>query len=131
MCVQYFVVWSFVSSSFKCLRSDEITESVDNKSYDGTDEHAMDQTNQFYTEVSSISTHQITESRLSTEPHKRVKRVHVFRPLFVYRQEQIKQKRIIEKRKQRSRKTKNNNNYSPAERSTAKPCTCCNKCRRN
>lgn len=135
MCIQYFVVWSFVSLSFKCLCSDEVTESVDkNKSYHGNDSNSMDLTNQYYTEVSSFSTHLITESRLSTQPHKRVKRVHVFRPLFVYRQEQIKRKRIIEKRKQRSRNINNDNNnnyYSPAERQTSKPCTCCNQCRRN
>lgn len=134
MRLQYFVVWSFVSSSFKCLRSNEITESVgdSNKSYHDNNGNAMDLTNQYLTDkISTFSAHLITESHLlPTEPHKRVKRVLVFRPLFVYRQEQIKRKRIIEKRKQRSRKMKNDN-YLSAERQPTKPCTCCDKCRRN
>lgn len=127
--IQYFVLWYFFSTSLNCLPTDEITESVvDNKShYDNDDDPMMDVTN----------FNLITESRLLDEPHKRVKRVHVFRPLFVYRQEQIKRKRIIEKRKERSRKIKPNGNKQtnlPVEHQTTKqqeqPCTCCNKCRR-
>lgn len=130
MCVQYLVVWYFISTPFKCLPSDEITESLDNKSYHGNDDHTMEFVNQYYNDFSSPPNNLITASRLSTEPHKRVKRVHVFRPLFVYRQEQIKRKRIIEKRREHSRKTKANPN-APTERPAPnQKCTCCDKCRR-
>lgn len=128
-CIQYFIVWSFVSTSLECLPADsiineEITKTDHNKSYD-VDYATMDHKYQHFTELTTFPAHLIAESRL---PHKRVKRVHVFRPLFVYRQEQIKRKRIVEKRKQRSRKT--HDNSLSAERSTPKPkpCTCCNKC---
>lgn len=115
-----------MSSSLNCLPADSllndgITKTDDNKSQHGDDGHAMDLPNQ----ISIFAPHLITESRLSNEPHKRVKRVHVFRPLFVYRQEQIKRKRIIEKRKQRSQKPNADPNR-PVQPS--KPCTCCDKC---
>ena len=119
------MVWSIVATTFKCL-ADEINESVENPSYRDYDDHAMDFTN--YSEISQFSTHLITESRLSTEPHKRVKRVHVFRPLFVYRQEQIKRKRIFEKRKERSQQNKQN--HLPDKSQKPQPCMCCNQCHR-
>lgn len=124
--VQYFVVWSVVSTPLKCLP----TDSLEHKSFHGDDDRMLGFVHPHFNEASSFPNNLITASRLSYEPHKRVKRVLVFRPLFVYRQEQIKRKRIIEKRKERSQKTKHSRN-GPTERPTPKhPCTCCNECRR-
>lgn len=126
--VQCFVVWSFISSSFECLPTEsilngEISTADNKKSYHVDDEHTAD------TEYSSFSTELITESRSSAEPHKRVKRVLVFRPLFVYRQEQIKRRRIIEKRKERSqKKIVADDNKLPTQRPKLEPCNCCQRC---
>lgn len=104
------------------ISNGEVFEIDDEKSDYVDDDRALD------TDDSLFSTQLITELSLSTEPHERVKRVLVFRPLFVYRQEQIKRKRIIEKRKQRSQKANNKN--LPAESQTLKPCNCCSRCPR-
>lgn len=110
------------------IRVDGITETNDNQSHrDDDDSHVMDPPNQH--SVSNFSPDLIADSRSSNEPHKRVKRVQVFRPLFVYRQEQIQRKRIIERRNQRSQKPNINTNR-PNDRQTTKPCTCCEKCPR-
>lgn len=63
------------------------------------------------------------DSHSALEPHKRVKRVHIFRPLFVYRQENIERQRIIENRKFRNRQTNNSNGI---ERENKKQCCTCN-----
>lgn len=66
------------------------------------------------------------ESRSALVPHKRVKRVHIFRPLFVYRQEKIERQRIIENRKFRNRKINGG-----IERKNAQSYHNCNCCARN
>lgn len=65
----------------------------------------------------SLSTNDLSTSRMI---HQRVKRIHVFRPLFVYRQEQIKRRRIYERRL-RNRNIKKHNQI---DRSNEKKCKC-------
>lgn len=66
-------------------------------------------------------------------PHKRVKRIHIFRPLFVYRQEKVRRQRIENERKFHNRKSNNGifkkkqNEYYYGDDHT-KPCCCCRNC---
>lgn len=73
--------------------------------------------------VDNLDPQNFGDSHPELEPHKRVKRVHIFRPLFVYRQENIERQRIIENRKFRNRQINNNNGI---ERENNKKCCTCN-----
>lgn len=82
--------------------------------------------------LNTLDSTAIDESHSSNEAHKRVKRLHVFRPLFVYRQEQVKRRRIIEKRKLRDQTPTNSSTNDRPTSTTKKPCTnylCCYDCR--
>lgn len=126
-----------VFSSINCLPTESL---IDGKIIDTRQSSRLAQTNGDSRRAADVSSNQspplntsdpiaIGESRSPTEAHKRVKRVYVFRPLFVYRQEQVKRRRIIEKRKLRSRKLDKD---STIEHHTVKPCknySCCDNCR--
>lgn len=69
------------------------------------------------------------DSHPELEPHKRVKRVHIFRPLFVYRQEKIERQRIIDNRKFQNRQTNNNNEIERENNEQRCSCNCdCHRC---
>lgn len=131
-----------VSSSIVCLPMDSLIngEFIDTRQLNNVAQTYSD-SQRAVNVIANKSSHFNTfdsnangESRSSNDVHKRVKRLHIFRPLFVYRQEQVKRRRIIEKRKLREQKQ---NNTSSVDRhtSTAKSCTnyrdyrCCYECR--
>lgn len=55
---------------------------------------------------SAVTTTATTTTTLDTAnvPHKRVRRVQIFRPLFVYRQQRIEKKRLTDKRRKYQRR---------------------------
>lgn len=72
----------------------------------------------------SLSTNDLLTSRMI---HKRVKRVHIFRPLFVYRQEKIKRRLIHERRlriQERRLRSRNMKKHNQIDRSNEKKCKC-------
>lgn len=123
MCVVY--------SSINCLLTDSlisgkfldernkttVTKSSNNR-------HAVDIiANSTNSILNTLDPKNVGESRSALLPHKRVKRVQIFRPLFVYRQEKVERQRIIENRKFRNRKINGG-----IERKNAQPyhnCNCC------
>lgn len=122
-------MWFLICSSVNCLLADSLINGKFSESHQYVNNsHALD-----------ISTNTTNSNRLllnkvesdqPLEAHKRVKRLHVFRPLFVYRQEKIERQRIIENRKFRNRNANNVNNE--IHRKSTGPCNCkCNCCGRN
>lgn len=79
--------------------------------------------------VDSLNPEVYSESRSPTRVHKRVKRLHVFRPLFVYRQEKIERQRILDERKFRTQKINNRKiNNEIQRRKESNPCCDCDSC---
>lgn len=112
-------VWCFVYTMVNCLPNDLL---ISGKLFDekyqqsdiSTNHSAYNKTNIIVSNAKSrqnatdkltdaLPTINTYDSLSSSKTHKRVKRLHIFRPLFVYRQEQIKRRRIIEERKLRNR----------------------------
>lgn len=75
--------------------------------------------------VHLLDPHTISELYSSPQVYKRAKRVHVFRPLFVYRQEKLQRQRINDERKFRNRQI-NNLKTNEIQRNVEKPCCNCN-----
>lgn len=118
-------MWLVVCSSVNCLLS------VDDPLINGKFENESSKTtvtqssndNSTNSTVDTLDPKNVGYSHSALEPHKRVKRVHIFRPLFVYRQENIERQRIIENRKFQNRQT---NTIKGIEREKNKQCCTCN-----
>lgn len=97
--------------------------STQNQSTPTTDKSSQSTLNVFQTSRNSNET--------SAElPRKRVKRIHLFRPLFVYRQEQVERQRIFEQQAQRRKAASKTNNTILTSTENCKPCCCCHDHRR-
>lgn len=128
-------MWFVICSSINCLLNR--TESLIGEKLPITgsfnNNHAMNiSVNNMNSTKKTLHPETIDESRSSLIPHKRVKRLHIFRPLFVYRQEKIKRQRIIGNREFRNRKVNIgiNQNSGLAKNSCSNCDTCCNSRRR-
>lgn len=127
-------MWCVVCSSINCLLTDSL---ISGKFLNQRNKTTVTQSSNNNYAVDNIenSTNSILnildpknfgESRSALVPHKRVKRVQIFRPLFVYRQEKIERQRIIENRKFSNRKINGG-----IERKNAQPYHNCKCCARN
>lgn len=96
-------MWFVVCSSINCLPTNPLISGkfyehhINNRSAEenANNSHALN----ISTDITNSARIQLDEnvfndSRPPLETHKRVKRLHVFRPLFVYRQEKIERQRI-------------------------------------
>lgn len=125
----YLVVWSSLYSMPIDSTADEKIQKPQLIVNQGMKDDSF---NDYYArDFRSNSFHPNTNVQLNSpdEIRGRIKRapVHVFRPLFVYRQQQIKRKRIIEQNKLRNRKK--NNIPTSIKQHTSKPCPCCDQCK--
>lgn len=130
-------MWFVVCSSINCLLTDSLingkfidthsNETILNESEPNQNTSALEMgANVNSTQNTLEQMLMAAESRPPPDDHrhKRVKRLHVFRPLFVYRQEQVQRRLIIENRKFRNR-----NSQRRRDRQFSTPCPCHN-CRR-
>lgn len=76
--------------------------------------------------TSAVTTTTSATSSAAKLPHKRVKRLHAFRPLFVYRQEQVERQRIYERQYQRRKAASKTDNKILSPSKNCRNCCCCN-----
>lgn len=96
-------MWFIICSSIDCLPTDLL---ISGKTSDQSNQTSIIESSNGNIDNEKLTLNSIDPKTIddSQKVHKRVKRVHVFRPLFVYRQEKIERQRIIEQRKLQNRR---------------------------
>lgn len=122
-------MWLFICASINCLPRNLLIDgkfTVTQHENEHTTRVDKKQESNIHTDVTvgSLDPEVYNESQSSSQAHKRVKRLHVFRPLFVYRQEKIERQRIIEQRKLRNRQFNNQKKDTNRRQDAKAGCNC-------
>lgn len=120
-------MWFVVCSSIDCLPTDLLIDGKFSNQHNQTS--IIERSPSDFSADTANSTPKIVDPKevhdSQLKVHKRVKRVHIFRPLFVYRQERIERQRILENRKLQNRRV---NHVIERKNECCKHCKCCNAC---